>query len=295
VPGTRFQGYRSSGATRITPEKWREVRAALTDACTRFETLITSSSPQAMATAQWTVTDTAAHVTGIAWLYTAIVISDDTPLPIPGMRDPILATTVDNIHDGANTQLLHRYTERDPHKLAARLRSSVDEILHLTADADPSRTVTWLGGSALPLAGVLAHLVNELLVHGSDIARSTGAPWQIPHQYAALFLELFLIEIMRNGLGILLDDDRPARPGRIAVELRSAYTRPVTIVIDNGQVSVEEPSRDNDVRLYFKPAALILVLFHYQTRTRAAITGSLTIWGRRPWLLAPFLRKIRLP
>jgi uncharacterized protein (TIGR03083 family) len=248
-----------------------------------------------MATAEWTVMDTAAHVTGIAWLYTAMVVSDDTPLPIPGMREPILATTVDNIHGGANAQLLRRYPEREPDVIAARLRSSVDDILHLTADADPARTVTWLGGSSVPLAGLLAHLINEMLVHGGDIARGIGAPWQIPQEHAALFFELFLIEIMRNGLGILLDDDRPARPGRIAVELRSAYTRPVTIVVDAGQVSIEEPSRDNDVRVYFKPAALILMLFHYTPRSRAALAGSLIVWGRRPWLLVPFLRKIRLP
>jgi uncharacterized protein (TIGR03083 family) len=295
VLGTRFQGYRSSGATRITPEKWLEVRAALADACTRFETLIAGINARAMATAEWTVMDTAAHVTGIAWLYTALVVSDDTPLPIPGMREPILATTVDNIHGGVNVQLLRRYPEREPDAVAARLRSSVDEILRLTADADPSRTITWLGGSSVPLAGVLAHLVNEMLVHGSDIARGIGAPWQIPQEYAALFFELFLIEIMRNGLGILLDDHRPVRRGRIAVEFRSAYTRPVTVVVDSGHVFVEEPSRDNDVRVWFKPTALILVLFHYMTHSRAAMTGSLTVWGRRPWLLAPFLKKIRLP
>lgn len=106
---------------------------------------------------------------------------------------------------------------------------------------------------------------------------------------------MFLIEIMRNGLGMLLDDDQPVRRGRIAVEFRSAYTRPVTVVVDTGQVFVEEPSSDNDVRVWFKPAALILVLFHYTTHSRAAMTGSLTVWGRRPWLLAPFLKKVRLP
>jgi uncharacterized protein (TIGR03083 family) len=295
VPSTRFPAYRSSGATRITPEKWLEVRAALADACTRFETLITGIDPHAMATAEWTVTDTAAHVTGIAWMYTLMVVSDDTPLPIPGMRDAILATTVDNIHGGVNTRLLRGYPEREPRAIAARMRSSVDEILRQTAGADPSRTVAWLGGSRVPLAGVLAHLINEMLVHGSDIARGVGAAWQIPEEYEALFFELFLIEIMRSGLGILLDDDRPARRGRIAVELRSAYTRPVTIVVDNGQVHIEEPSRDNDVRVWFKPSALIFMLFHYTTRSRAAMTGSLIVWGRRPWLLAPFLRKIRLP
>jgi Mycothiol maleylpyruvate isomerase N-terminal domain len=295
VPRMRGRLRSSSGATRITPEKWLAVRAALTDVRDRFEALVADADPRARANAQWTVMDTAAHVTAIAWLYTAMVVSDDTPLPIPGLREVILTTTVDNIHGGLNVQVLRGYTEREPGAVLTRLHSCIEEILRLTAGEDPSRTVGWLGGSRLPLAGIMAHLTNELLVHGRDIARSVNAPWQIPEEYAAFFFELFLIEIIRNGLGTLLDDDRPARRGRIAVEFRSAYTIPVTIVLDTGQVSIEEPSRDNDVRVYFKPATISLVLFHYITRSRAAITGSLRVWGRRPWLLVPFLRKVRLP
>jgi hypothetical protein len=295
VPRMRGRLRSSSGATRITPEKWLAVRAALTDVRDRFEALVADADPRARANAQWTVMDTAAHVTAIAWLYTAMVVSDDTPLPIPGLREVILTTTVDNIHGGLNVQVLRGYPEREPGAVLTRLHSCIEEILRLTAGEDPSRTVGWLGGSRLPLAGIMAHLTNELLVHGRDIARSVNAPWQIPEEYAAFFFELFLIEIIRNGLGTLLDDDRPARRGRIAVEFRSAYTIPVTIVLDTGQVSIEEPSRDNDVRVYFKPATISLVLFHYITRSRAAITGSLRVWGRRPWLLVPFLRKVRLP
>jgi len=295
VPGMRYQLNRSRGATRITPEKWLAVRAALTDVRDRFEAMVADADPRAMATADWTVMDTAAHVTAIAWLYTAMVVSDDTPLPIPDFRGVIRTTTVDNIHGGLNVQMLRGYGEREPGAVLTRLHSCTDEILRLTAGEDPSRTFSWLGGSRLPLAGIMAHLTNELLLHGRDIARSVGAPWRIPEEYAALFFELFLVEIMRNGLGALLDDDRPIRPGRIAVEFRSAYTTPVTMVLDAGRVSIEEPSRDNDVRVYFKPATMSLVLFHYITRTRAAMTGSLRVWGRRPWLLMPFLRKVRLP
>jgi hypothetical protein len=295
VPGMRYQLYRSSGATRITPEKWLAARAALTDVCGRFEALVADADPRAMATAGWTVMDTAAHVAAIAWLYTARVVSDDTPLPIPGMRELILTTTVDNIHAGVNAQLLRNYTEREPDAVLSKLRSCTDEVLRVTTDDDPSRTASWLGGSRLPLAGFMAHLTNELLVHGHDIARSVNAPWRIPQEYAALFFELFLVEIIRNGLGAVLDDDRPARRGRIAVEFCSAYTIPVTIVLETGRVSIEEPSRDNDVRVYFEPAILSLVLFHRITRSRAAMTGSLRVWGRRPWLLVPFLRKVRLP
>ena len=295
MPGMRHQPYHSGAATRITPEKWRAVRAALTDVRDRFEALVAEADPRAMATAEWTVMDVAAHVTGIAWLYTAIVVSDDTPLPIPGMREYILTTTVDNIHGGVNEQLRRGYAEREPGAVLAKLRSCTDEILRLTAGQDPGRTVSWLGGSRLPLAGMVAHLTNELLVHGRDIAGTLSSRWRIPHEYSALFFELFLVEIIRNGVGSVLDDDKPVRKDRIAVEFRSAYTSPVTIVLETGRVWAEEPSRDNDVHVYFKPATMSLVLFHRITQSRAAMTGSLRVWGRRPWLLVPFLQKVRLP
>jgi DinB superfamily len=285
----------TAAATRITPGAWLAARAALREAGDRFVALAGSADPRAMATAEWTVMETAVHVTVIAWLYTARMVSDDVPLPIPGLDEGVLTATVDNIHSGLNAQMLRGYPERRPDEVLGKLDSAVDEILRLAADEDPARTASWLGGSRLPLAGFVAHLTNELLVHGRDIARGVGAPWRIPPREAALFFELFLVEIIRNGLGTVLDDARPVRGGRIAVEFRSAYTSPVTIVLTDGQVSAEEPSRHTDVRVWFEPATLSLVLFHRVTRTRAAMTGALRVWGRRPWLLAPFLRKVRLP
>jgi len=282
-------------ADRVTPEKWLAVRAALADTLGHFEALVAAADPRAMATAEWTVTDAAAHVTTIAWLYTAMVQSGQTTLPIPGIGEVIGATTVRNIHGGLNVAMASGYPEREPGAVLGMLRSSTEEVLRRTAGDDPARLVSWLGGSRLPLAGIAAHLTNELLVHGHDIASSLGVPWQIPQEYAGLFFELFLVEIIRNGVGALLDDDKPVRKDRIAVEFRSAYTSPVTIVLETGRVWAEEPSRDNDVHVYFKPATMSLVLFHRITQSRAAMTGSLRVWGRRPWLLAPFLQKVRLP
>lgn len=294
MAGPRYQTSRAIATTRITPEKWHSAREAVNEVCDRFGALVAGAPPQAMATADWTVMDTAAHVAAVAWLNSSAV-SDDAPFPISGIRQQIAATTVDNIDAGLNSALLHRFPERDPCEVLRKLHSSIGETLRLTAKADPSATISWLGGSRIPLAGVIAHLTNELLLHGRDIARAVDAPWHIPNEYAAQFFELFLIEIGRNGVGNILDDDKPTYQGRIAVEFRSDYTSPVTMVLDTGKVWVEEPSRDNDVRVYFKPAALSLVLFHRITRARAAMTGSLRVWGRRPWLLAPFLRKVRLP
>src|SRR6266545_6510569 len=94
---------RAAAATRITPEKWAAVRAAVKDVGDRFaEMVLAAPDPDALVTADWTVMDTAAHVTAIAWNYTALVVSDDEPLPVPGTAENLMTTTVYNIHGGMN-------------------------------------------------------------------------------------------------------------------------------------------------------------------------------------------------
>lgn len=281
--------------SRATPARWAAVRAAVADMGDRFGALVLDGDPRTAATAHWSVADTAAHVAAMAWCYTALAASPDAPLPVPGIAELVPVTTVENIDGLINQALRHSYPERDPEAVVQRLRESIAELLALTADADPARTVAWLGGARLPLAGLLAHLTNELLVHGRDVARALRVPWPVPQEYSALFFELFLVEIIRNGVGNVLDDDRPVRPGRIAVEFRSAHTDPVTLVLDTGTVTAEEPGGPTDVRIHFRPGTLGLVLFHRVGRPRAVLTGALRIRGRRPWLLSAFLRKVRLP
>jgi hypothetical protein len=273
------------------------VRAAVEDVGARFAEMIAAApDPTVLATHDWSVVETAAHVAGIAWRYTAMMAPRDTPPPpIEGIGGFVVAASVDDIYASINAALLRCYTERDPDEIVYRLRESITHVLAVTTDADPGHLVSWLGGSHLSFAAMLAHLTNELLLHGRDIARALGVPWEIPQEYAALFFELFIVEVARNGVGTVLEDDRPVRPGRIAVEFRSAYTDPVTLVLTDGRVTVEEPSRDNDVRLFFEPAVLALVLSQRVRRTRAVLTGRVRVWGRRPWLLLAFLRRVRLP
>jgi hypothetical protein len=295
VAKAQYRQDRTEAATRITPRNWAQVRDAVKDVGDRItELVLAAPDTAAMATADWTIMDTVAHLTAMAWNYTARVVSDDHPLPVPGTEQHMATTTVDNINDGLNVAMFDGYPERRPHEVLARLDTSIKEILALTADADPARTVLWLGNSRIPLAGVLAHFLNEMLIHGRDIARAARIPWDVSQEHTALFFDQFLVEIARN-VGDVLEDGRPPRPGRIAVEFRSAYTSPVTIALQDGAVSVEEPDRDNDVRVYFQPTALDLVLFHRLSKPRAVMTGSLRVWGRSPWLIMPFLAKIRLP
>ena len=291
----RYRQHHAAAATMITPENWAAVRTAIKDVGDRFAAMVLEAPPDAMATADWTIMDTAAHVAALAMVDTALVVSDDEPVPVLGTDALLKSTTVYNINDGLNETLFHGYSERRPREVAARLGDAIGQMLELTADADPERTVGWLGGSRLPLAGLFAHLVNEVLLHGRDVAAAAGVPWNVPQEYIGLFVELFMFEIARNGVGNVLDGGKPIPTRRIAVEFRSAYTRPFTIALQDDEIRAEEPSRDNDVRVYFQPVALDLVLFHRISRMHAAATGGLRVWGRRPWLLLPFLERVRLP
>jgi len=88
--------------------------------------------------------------------------------------------------------------------------------------------------------------------------------------------------------------DRPAHSRRIAVEFRSRYTTPVTLVRDE-KVTVTEAGGTPDVRVHFEPVTLSLTMFGRISRPRAALSGKLRVGGPRPWLLPAFLRTVRLP
>jgi uncharacterized protein (TIGR03083 family) len=276
---------------------WGGVRESLDATADRFGELVrTAQHPGALAFPHWSIVDTAAHVVAIAALYTSIVRPGEVPpaLAVPGLGDRLTATTIDTVSD-LNDVMMRHFTERNPETLAQRLRADVNQILGTTEDVDPATPVPWLGGSQLPVAAVLAHLLNELLIHGWDIARVARLPWSIPPRDAALYFDLFLVGLLTNDYGRLLDSAEPVRAGRIAVEFRSAYTSTTTLVLRDGRVSVEEPGRDLDVRVSFDPPTMNLMMFGRINRPRAVLTRKIVIGGRRPWLLPRFLRTVRAP
>ncbi|HEX2317083.1 MAG TPA: maleylpyruvate isomerase N-terminal domain-containing protein [Thermomonospora sp.] len=278
----------------ISLDQWAAVRRSAERSAGRFAALLADApDPRARATAHWSVADTAAHVATIARLYTGL-LGDGRPLPYPGMDERLRTATVDTVAD-LNTAMLRRFPERDPLAVARLLQADVAEVLMLSEAADPDAPVPWLGDARVPVAGVLAHLLNEIHLHGRDIARAARLPWEIPPADIGLFFELFVIGMTRHGLGHLLDCTEPPPERRIAVELRSRYTTPVTMVLQDRRVFVEEPRPGADVRLSFHPPTLSLMLFGRVGRLRAVASGRVVVGGRRPWLLPAFLRTVRFP
>jgi hypothetical protein len=279
----------------VTEEQWKAVRESLQTATARFCELVTSvPDPGIKATDKWSVADIAAHVTGVAWLNTTILGATADPFPVPGLAEAIETTTVDDVH-GFNDRILGYFTERDVKQLAGMLREHVDLMLTASQGHDPVETVTWLAGARLPLAGLLAHLVNELLQHGYDIARAVRVPWAISPEDAACFFELFYVGLASGEPGRILDGSKRPLDRRIAVQFRSAYTAPVTIVVRNGQAVAAPAGPGADLTIRFEPAAFTMMMFGRMSKARAVLTRKVVVTGPRPWLLPAFLRTVRAP
>lgn len=284
----------------ISDVQWAETRAAFKRAGDRFADLLAVvPDPEARATKSWSVAQTAAHMASLAWVYTTLVDPDKRAGRDTALDAQLDSTNVDNVRD-LNDLLLRRYLlDRNLADIGVRLREDVDTVLRVTEGADPAGPIGWLGGSTVPRAGLLAHLTNELLIHGWDISRAARLPWTIPPRDAALFLELFLVGVTSYGYGVLLEGTPTPPPRRIAVQFRSRHMKPATMVLDGtvpgGLVTVEEPRPDNDVVLLFHPPTLNLMLFGRVSQLRAVATGKVFVRGRRPWLLPAFMRTVHMP
>lgn len=282
-------------AAPVTERQWNAVRESLRTTSARFRELITAvPDPGTTASAGWSVADVAAHLAIIGWLDTMLLGVETDPFPMPGITEAIAATTVDEVH-GLNDQVMSYVTERDVVKLASMLDGQVDLMLTASQTRDPGETFPWLGGAGLTLAGMLAHLVNELLIHGNDIARAVKVPWTMPPQDAAFFFELFYVGLVTGQTGRLLDGGKRPLKRPIAVELRSGYTTPITIVVRDGRCSAEPIGRGADATVRFDPVTLNMMLFGRVSRAQAILTRKIVIGGRRPWLVPAFLRTVRCP
>lgn len=279
----------------VTEDQWSAVRDSVRATAGRFCDLVASvPDPAARASAGWSVADVTAHVTTISFLNTMLLRVAEPPFQMPGLTEAIAATTVDTVH-GLNDQVMSHFHERDVSRLLDTLRHHVGLMLTTSQDRDPDETVSWLGEARPTLAGMFAHMVNELLIHGNDIASAVKVPWAMPAQDAALFFDLFYVGLANGEQGRLLDGSKRPLRRRIAAEFRSGYTAPVTIVVRNGQVSAEPAGPGADVKVRFDPAALNMMMFGRISKPQAVLTRKIIISGRRPWLMPAFLRTVRFP
>src|SRR5207249_9808958 len=129
---------------------------------------------------------------------------------------------------------------------------------------------------------VACHLLEELLVHGYDVAKAARTRWRIAPAHAALAIVGGAVPILSASpeSWVKPSYDPHVRP---RVEFRLRGHERFAVELDNG-VHVElPPARSRaDAYLSADPAGLLLVMLGRQPKCGALVRGQVNARRRRP-------------
>ena len=268
------------------------VQSALVDAASRFDALLRQvRDPGANAIGKWDVAETVAHMAVVSY-FDAMTCSSDVRVPpvLDELLDRVANARVADL-DELNPRSIELFAERDLPTLMEHISSNIG-VVALTATADPDRIGSWLGGAPLAMRGVAAHYLGELIVHGYDIARSQGLPWDIPQHEARLAFEACYMPVLQA----LSDTMSSPRHKPVSVAFRVPGEQSYEIDITPGRITIEAGSAESaDVVFTSDAVTLVLMMFNRINPFVAVATGRVKLGGRRPWRAQRFRRQLRMP
>ena len=179
-----------------------------------------------------------------------------------------------------NQRLLDETPERDPGELADAIDLAGEEMRAALRDADVP--IPAYGGVAASGVTILGVNTADVLLHGFDLARTVGTTWPIEPRDAVLGFE-GLVEILPSFV-------KPESVGFSATYgLRLRPSSEWSFTFDRGTLRIERgrPQRA-DCRISATPVGWMLAGYGRISPARAALTGKVVAYGRKPWLAPRF-------
>jgi uncharacterized protein (TIGR03083 family) len=234
----------------------------------------TVDDPAAPAIGSWSIADTAAHLAFVMEHLPEYLLGTEV---IPGRAAEF--ERLADAHTAVNDVALTSERERELPALATRMRTGVDRLIEAAGRLDGEQRCQWFGGVDVSADFYLAVAINELLVHGRDMARAARQPWRVDRSTAALIVEAFL-EVSPHYV-----DHAAAKGFHASCELRIRGGPTVYLTFDNGALAVSNERRGPvDCHISADPWAFMLVTYGRVGQWNAALRGKVVTWGRRPWL-----------
>ena len=255
---------------------WGEAKAEVARAFPRLTTLLrTVGNPGAPSgVGEWTLTDVAVHLSHAVDAVTAVAKGGG------GMVDDVWELP------GMTAMLVQAEGERDLHALADRIDASAAALLDAMRAAPADDRRMWMvKGIDVPLSFATCHMLNELVMHGRDIALADGQEWPIDRRSAVLALEGFVLPVL-GALGRSMVDQDAARGLTLTYDVRIRGGGRYQFLFDDGDFAIRPggPVRPVDVHLSADPEALLLVSWNRISQWNAIPKGKLLAWGRKPWV-----------
>ena len=260
-------------------------QAGVADAGARVSALLRSvTHPDAPALGEWNVTDVAVHLSHAVDIVGAM--ADGTDSMAPEIWDVAKLTTM----------LVAGESERDLAVIATRIDASVARLLAaLRSGAEGERRKWLVEGVEMPMSTLACHALNELVVHGRDIAKADDVPWPVERAHASLILRGFLFPVLAALRGSMVDQDAAAGV-KASYDVRLRGGGGAVIRFDDGDLSVSgSPDGPVDCHLLVDPVTFMLVAWARVGQWPAIGRGQLLAWGRKPWLGLKLRTMLRNP
>ena len=265
----------------VVPLDREAARAAISVAAARFTALLqdTDDIERPAAGTDWTVAETAAHVSNVLTGFSAAIAGEPHALsPEQYLEADFPARLAAN-----NAATIAMVDHADAGRLADLITVGTQRFLELAAAADPELEceTPWYGpGRTRSADCVTALALGELTVHGHDIATGTGRPWPISDEDAKLVVGTVCPNM--SPLAVRPEAGRRA-PVTYEVRLRGNGPRYVIRVAD-GTAEVRAAGGRVDCVISADPVTYLLVVYGRMPLGRALMRGGMLAYGRRPWL-----------
>lgn len=233
--------------------------------------LVTSLSnvrnASANAVGEWSVADLAIHLTDVFEHY---------PLYLRGeaalFEDPLDVTA----HNAEAVAAGQGLTLNDA---ARRIAAALEEVDDLLASRPNGQCVAWHGGTELSPSAFGAVVGSESIVHGYDVASAERRYTPCDHSHAGV--------IMANALHLLPHylDRAAAADISATFDMRFRGGERRFLLLRDGALEVTHDERERpDCVVLADPETFLLVGYNRIGQWRAALTGKIMTWGRKPWL-----------
>ncbi len=217
----------------------------------------------------WTVLDLVRHMSLLPEGY--INSSNAGPLAMAPTAEAMAETN-------AKTRAVA--ADRTANQLPAIFRSSVPMLLEYLRASDPDVGLTWHAGLT-PTPGELGGIaIGEWLIHGWELAKTIGVPWEVQPEHARLVLAAF-----NTVLPAWIDAEQAAgHSGRYEYRLRGTGERMQWTIAD-GSLTTVPPAVATfrpDTIIWAEPSALLLYFYRRTGLVTNVVRGRLIAGGLRP-------------
>jgi uncharacterized protein (TIGR03083 family) len=247
----------------------REVGGALRRSTAQLEKILSAAGDPARPVKglTWSVGEVAAHLAALAQDYRGHAEGG------PGYPVPV-ARRSEVIEAG-----LARVSERDPRLLVEGVSDDLDAIADAVSKSTTDTVSRWYAEAQITLPLLGAIVAGEVLVHGWDIANSTGGVTVLDSDACrfALLATVAITPLFVTAKGATVD---------ATLEFRIRGHEPVSLRLANGTAATTPGGTDRPDLWFAGEPAPFLLWYHARTgQLRPFLNRSIRLGGRRPWLM----------